>query len=73
MANQCKVPMLSYEKASGKAAHCNSCIHKGVCAFSKEFEEFCNEIADKGKLMEYQHFTATCNCGHYFMEGQMVR
>lgn len=64
----CNIPMPSYVKASGKAEKCSSFLHRGVCAFSKEFEKFNEEIKEKNKLLEYQHFTVNTNCGFYIPE-----
>lgn len=63
----------SYVKSSGKAEKCKSCIHRGVCAFSKEYEKFCNEIKEKCKLLEYQHFSACTYCGFYSEDKPITR
>ena len=58
----------SYVKANGNANKCKTCNHRGVCAFSKDFEKFCDEIKEKCKLLEYQHFTADVGCGFFQRE-----
>ena len=69
----CDIPMPSYVKASGKTKECCDCIHRGVCAFSKEYENFCKEIEEKCKLLEYQHFSANMYCGFYRKEQPLTR
>lgn len=73
VAKGSNIPLPSYEKASGKAKECCTCIHRGVCAFSKEYENFCKEIEEKCKLLEYQHFSANMYCGHYMKEQPLTR
>ena len=63
----------SYVMASGKTEKCDSCIHKGICAFSKDYEKFCNELKEKCKLLEYQHFMVNPSCGHYMNEHSLKR
>lgn len=69
----CNIPMPSYVKASGTAKGCNNCIHRGVCAFSKEYENFCNELAEKCRLLEYQHFSVNTHCGFFQQEKPVAR
>ena len=44
---------------------CKSCVHKGVCKFSKDFETLSKELREKTKLIEYQNFIPEIKCRFY--------
>lgn len=67
------ITMKNSEKTSGNAILCSNCIHKDICAFSKDFEKFSKEIVEKKQMIDYQHFTAKIDCNHYIKEQAIIR
>ena len=67
------ITMKNNDKTSGSLMLCSNCIHKDICAFSKDYEKFKSEIIEKCNLLEYKHFTANIGCSHYRKEQAVVK
>ena len=67
------INMKNNDKAIDNLVLCSNCIHKDICAFSKDYEDFKNEILEKCNLIEYKHFTANIGCIYYRREQATVR
>lgn len=67
------ITMKNNDKTSGNLVLCSNCIHKDICAFSKDFEKFSKEIVEKKQMIDYQHFTAKIGCNYYIKEQATVR
>ena len=67
------ITMKNNDKTSDNLVLCKNCIHKDICAFSKDFEKFSKEIVEKKQMIDYQHFTANISCIHYRKEKPIVR
>ena len=48
-----------------KTRACKTCVHKQVCMLSKDFEKLSEELKEKTKMLEYQHFIPKIECKFY--------